>query len=219
MVRIILALLLCWTLSSAALAADATHGAEHGSATAAEHGAAEHGGDHGAAQKLSPIPTVPQAIAPAVTTLVVFALLLAVLGKFAWGPIATGLKAREDKIRKDIADAEAARARSEATLAEYNQRLATAEQQVRELMSKAAADAEKIAANVRMQAQKDSEEIKERATRDIDAARKQAMVEFREYAATVATNAAEQILRRNLNADDQRDLVNRSLDQLQTVKA
>ena len=213
MVRIILALLLSWSLGGAALAADATHGSEHGGT--AEHGAAEHGGSG----KVSPIPTVPEAIAPAVTTLVVFALLLAVLGKFAWGPISSGLKAREDKIRKDIADAEAARARAESTLSEYNQRLATAEQQVRDLMTKAAADAEKIATNVRMQAQKDSEEIKDRASRDIDAARKQAMAEFREYAATVATNAAEQILRRNLNADDQRDLVNRSLDQLQTVQS
>jgi F-type H+-transporting ATPase subunit b len=218
MVRIILALLLSWSLGAATLAADATHDSGHGGT--AEHGAAEHGAsEHGGSGKVSPIPTVPEAIAPAVTTLVVFALLLAVLGKFAWGPISSGLKAREDKIRKDIADAEAARARAESTLSEYNQRLATAEQQVRDLMTKAAADAEKIATNVRMQAQKDSEEIKDRASRDIDAARKQAMAEFREYAATVATNAAEQILRRNLNADDQRDLVNRSLDQLQTVQS
>src|SRR5690606_13117586 len=63
---------------------------------------------------------------PALTTLVVFVLLLIVLGKYAWGPIASGLKAREDKIRKDIADAEAARAKAEATLREYEQRLASA---------------------------------------------------------------------------------------------
>ena len=165
----------------------------------------------------SPITSARDGLITALTTLIIFCGLVAVLGKYAWGPIASGLKAREDKIRKEIKDAEEARARAESTLSEYNQRLATAEQQVRDLIAKAQSDAEKIAANVRMQAQQESEQIKERATREIDAARKQAMVEFREYAATVATSAAEQILRRNLNAEDQRDLVNRSLDQLQTV--
>src|SRR5688500_3481476 len=117
MARIILALLLTMCVAAPAFAADAAHGGEQ--------------------QKLSPVPTAKQAIAPAVTTLIVFALLLAVLGKYAWGPIASGLKAREDKIRRDIADAEAARKRAEETLAQYNQQLATAEQQVRDILAKA----------------------------------------------------------------------------------
>src|SRR5215207_6093312 len=95
MVRILLALVLSVTLAaSIARAADAEHGG-HGGAAAApaeDHGG---GGQGGGGEKLSPIPTPAQAIAPAVTTLIVFALLLAVLGKYAWAPIATGLKARE----------------------------------------------------------------------------------------------------------------------------
>jgi len=152
-----------------------------------------------------------------ITTLIVFGVLLAVLGKYAWGPIATGLKAREDKIRNDIADAEAARKRAAETLEQYNKQLATAEQQVRDILTRAAADAEKIATNVKMQAQQEAEEIKERATKDIDAARKQALADIYAQAAELSTNIAAKILRRNLNADDQRDLVNSSLDQLQTV--
>src|SRR4051812_9568699 len=99
MVRIIFALLLTCSLAGVARAADAGHGDAHGDAHAAAAGG-EHGG--GEAENLSPVPTLPQAIAPAVTTLIVFALLVAVLGKYAWGPIATGLKNREDKIRRDI---------------------------------------------------------------------------------------------------------------------
>lgn len=154
---------------------------------------------------------------PAITTLIIFCLLLAILGKYAWGPIASGLKTREEKIRKDIADAEAARARSEATLAQYNQQLATAESQVRDLLIKAQADAEKIGTNMKMQAQQEAEEIKERATRDIDAARKAALADIYAQAADLSTNIASKILRRNLNADDQRDLVDSSLRQFETV--
>jgi F0F1-type ATP synthase membrane subunit b/b' len=68
-----------------------------------------------------------------------------------------------------------------------------------------------------MQAQKESEEIKERANREIDASKNQALREIYETAANLATSVAEKILRRNLNVDDQRDLVTRSLDQMQEL--
>ena len=42
-------------------------------------------------------------------TIVVFVLLLLTLRKWAWGPILTGLRSREDNIRKALEDAEAAK--------------------------------------------------------------------------------------------------------------
>jgi F-type H+-transporting ATPase subunit b len=154
----------------------------------------------------------------ALTTLIIFIVLVVVLGKFAWGPISSGLIAREEKIRKDIADAEAARARAEATLRDYNQQLATAEDKVREMIARATADGERVAANIRTRAQQEAEEIKERAQRDIDTTKKQAIAEIYEHAANIATQMAEKIIGRTLNAEDQRDLVNRSLEQLETMK-
>jgi F-type H+-transporting ATPase subunit b len=155
----------------------------------------------------------------AIWVIIIFVILLAILYPTAWKNVLAGLKKREERIRKDIADAEAARAKAEATLRQYNEQLAKAEGQVRDLLGKAAADAEKIAAGIRMHAQQEAEEIKERAVKDIDASRKQALAEIYEQAANLSTSIAEKILRRNLNADDQRDLVNESLQQLQTLNA
>ncbi len=188
-------------------------GGEIGNAPAGAHAGAAH---HEEAPQLIRGPEA--GLVTAITTLIIFALLLAVLGKYAWGPIAGGLKQREDKIRKDISDAEAARARAEQTLKEYSARLAAAENEVREMISKATADAERVAAGVRERAQVEADATKDRAIKDIDAAGKQAMAEVYEQTATLATGVAEKILRRNLNADDQRDLVNQSLEQLQTIK-
>ena len=153
-----------------------------------------------------------------ITTLLIFILLMAVLGKFAWGPIVSGLSKREAKIRNDIAEAERQRALSEATLREYNTKLAQAEAQVREMVSKAVADGERAATEIRTRATAEAEESRARAMRDIEAARKQALTEIYERAAELSTSIAEKIIRRNLNADDQRDLVRQSLDQLQTVQ-
>ena len=151
--------------------------------------------------------------------LVIFTVLAIILYRTAWKNVLQGLKAREDRIRKDIADAEAARLKAEATLKEFNQQLATAESKVREILAKGASDAEQLATSIRTRAQQDAESIKERATKDIEAAREQAVTEIHEYTVDLATRVAEKIIRRNLNAEDQRDLVSQSLSELQTAGA
>ena len=189
---------------------------EHNMAVGTEHGAAGTAGGH-REEPTSLLRPINAGLVTSITTFIVFLALVYVLTRYAWGPIASGLKAREDKIRKDIADAEAARARAEATLRDYNTRLSGAEQQIREMLAKATADGEKIANNIRMDAQREAQESKERAQKDIEVARDQAINQLREEAVVLATNIAEKIVRRNLNPNDQRDLLASSLDQLQTV--
>jgi F-type H+-transporting ATPase subunit b len=149
-----------------------------------------------------------------VVTLIVFLALVVILTKFAWGPIAKGLNEREAKIRRDIDEAEAARKAAIAQQAEYATQLAKAGDEVRSILDKAQADAQAAATRIKMQAQQEAEEAKERALRDIDASRRAAVAEIHEQAASLSTAVAEKILRRNLNADDQRELVRQALEQL-----
>ena len=153
----------------------------------------------------------------ALWVVIIFVVLLAVLYPTAWKNVLAGLKKREERIRADIAEAEAVRAKAEATLKEYNAQLAAAEDRVRQLLASATADGEKLATTIRMKAQQEAEEIKERSQRDIEAARDAALKEIYERTAELATSVAEKIIRRSLNAADQQDLVRQSLDQLQTL--
>jgi F-type H+-transporting ATPase subunit b len=156
-------------------------------------------------------------IGSAIWVLAIFLVVAIILYNTAWKNVLVGLKAREDRIRNDIADAEAARVKAEDTLRQYDSRLADAEQKVRDILEKAAIDAEKIGTSIRMKAQEESEEAKERATKEIEAAKQTALTEIYEQTANLATSVAEKIIRRNLNPDDQRDLVNQSLQQLKGV--
>jgi F-type H+-transporting ATPase subunit b len=160
-----------------------------------------------------------QTYVQAVWVMIIFILLLAILYPTAWKNVLGGLKKREEKIRAAIADADAARAKGEATLKEYSAQLATAESQVRELLSKATVEAEKIASTIKMHAQQDAEELKEKAIKEIESSKTAALAEIYEQTAVLATQVAEKILRRNLNADDQRDLVKQSLDELAALHA
>lgn len=152
-----------------------------------------------------------------VWVLIIFLILLAILYPTAWKGVLEGLKKREERIRRDIANAEEARAKAEAALKEYQAQLTTAENKVREMISGAVAQGEKLAAEIRTKGQAEAEQAKDRAMRDIDGARKQAISELYATAADLSTNIASKILRRNLNPDDQQDLVRQSLEQLQSV--
>jgi F-type H+-transporting ATPase subunit b len=153
----------------------------------------------------------------ALWVVIIFLVLLAVLYPTAWKNVLSGLRAREDRIRKDIAEAEAARARAEATLREYNAQLTAAENRVREMLNTATQDGERVATEIRMRAQGEAEEAKKRAMKDIETAKQNALSEIYQRAAELSTSIAEKILRRNINAEDQKDLVKRSLDELQSV--
>ncbi len=148
----------------------------------------------------------------ALWVVIIFVVLLAILYPTAWKQVLAGLKAREERIRRDIADAEAAREKAQAVLKGYNDQLAQAGDKVREMIAAATADGQQIAMRIRMEAQQDAEQIKERAMREIDTARKQAVQDIYAQAAELSTSIAEKILRRSLNVDDQRDLVRSSIE-------
>lgn len=158
-----------------------------------------------------------QTLYAAVWVLIIFIILLAVLYPTAWRNVLAGLKKREERIRNDIAEAEAARAKAENLLKQYNEQLAAAEARAREMIAAATTQGEKLATQIRMTAQQESEEIKERALRDIEAAKVTAVREVREEAGNLSVMIAEKIIRRNLNANDQQDLIREGLEQFQTA--
>ncbi len=166
------------------------------------------------AEKSGLPPTLDQGLMTGIITMIVFLVLVVLLTKFAWGPISKGLAEREAKIRRDIQDAEAARKAALAQQAEYQAQLAKASDEVRAILASAQSDAQAAATRIKMQAQQEAEEAKERALKDIEASRVAAVADIREQAAELSTTIAEKILRRNLNVDDQRDLVRSALDQL-----
>lgn len=179
-------------------------------AQAAAHGAEAHEAGAGLP------PRINEALITAIVQLVVFVGLLLLLTKLAWGPIATGLAAREAKIREDIETAERARREGEAALASYKQQIANADAEVRTKLATAQQDAESISARIKMDAQREIEEMKTRAAREIEETKNAALVEVRQQAATLSTAIAGKILKRNINEADQADLIRSSLEELQT---
>ncbi len=78
----------------------------------------------------------------AIFTVLIFLILLAVLWKFAWGPISAALDLREKKISDNIAAAEQLNQEAKRLLGEYEAKLTAAREEVRGILDEARRDAE-----------------------------------------------------------------------------
>jgi F-type H+-transporting ATPase subunit b len=147
-------------------------------------------------------------------TLIMFGVLLAVLGRYAWGPLLDALDARERHIRDSLQEAERARDEARRLLAEHERKLADVQNEVRAILDEARRDAQHTQQEILKQAQAEAQATRERAKRDIEQARDHALQELFHRAADLATELASRILRRNLNLQDHRDLIQQVLNEL-----
>lgn len=153
-------------------------------------------------------------LSAAVIQLILFVLVIIVLGKFVWPAILKGLQSREDKIRGDLERAEKANADANATLKQYELKLADAQKEANKMIERGRADAQRQASQLKEQAQVEIAAIKRRAESDILAAKQQCIAEIHEQTAALATSVATQILQREIKPDEHEDLVYQSLQQL-----
>ena len=150
----------------------------------------------------------------AVATAIVFVVVLVVLKKYAWGNILQGLQDREDKIRRDLQDAQSAAKDADATLKQYQARLLEAQGEAQQIIDRSRRDAEQIAQQIKDDAQQQMTRMRQRATADVRAAKEQALNEIYDEVAELSTTVAGRILRRQISAADQQQLISESLDQL-----
>jgi len=151
----------------------------------------------------------------AVFTIAVFIVLLVFLGKWAWGPILTGLQKREENIRNSIEETQKAREEADEALAEYKAQLARAQQESKSIIENGRDEALRLAEQLRQKAQQDAQLISTKAERDINAARDQAIKELYEQTTELATEMAAGIIGKTLTPDDHRELLQESLKKLQ----
>ena len=144
---------------------------------------------------------------------VVFLTLLAILTKYAWGPIIKALDAREEGIRKDIANAKQTREKADSLLAEHAKKLDSAQDEVREIIAEAKRDAEHTKSDIITNAQNEARLTQDRAVDEIERAKDQALNELFSNMSTQVATATEQVIGRALTEDDRKKLVGEAVSQ------
>jgi F-type H+-transporting ATPase subunit b len=186
---------------------DDEHDADHASAphddsaghADAGHNAAAHGDEHGDAghhpdTSQPPIEPNRQMAELFVFSLVFFCLYLVVAKKFAWLPLIGGLDAREARVNRALAEAEAARMEATKLLADHQKHLDEVTEEVKAIIAKARTDAEQEKLRIVEEAEAETTAMRDRAIADIYAAREQALTGLDEQIESQVAAATEHVL-------------------------
>jgi F-type H+-transporting ATPase subunit b len=135
----------------------------------------------------------------------IFSLFLLILTKFAWKPILSAVKARDEMIKGSLASA--AKAREDMMrLQSDNEVILRKAREERELILKEARDLrDKLIAEAKDKATVEAEKLVEKARIGIEREKLMALSEIQEQVASLSIKIASKILGENLKQSDQQD--------------
>lgn len=142
---------------------------------------------------------------------------LVVFGLLAWKgypAIKTTMDQRTEKIRGDLATAEAQRTEADQVLAGYNAQLADARQESARILEEARQDAESVRSERIAAIDTEIAEMRQRAAADADQAKAQALADLRGEVTALALGAAERVIEANLDDATNRALIDSYIDQV-----
>lgn len=147
-------------------------------------------------------------------TLITFIILLFVLKKFAWKPILNALSERENLIKESLEKAEIAKNEAEKLIEENKANLDKAEEEGQKIIAQSREYAEKLKAQMLEESSVEAKKKIDKAKIEIERKNQEAFNQMKDQIASIAVEAAEKIIRENLDETKQKNLVNKYLDDL-----
>jgi F-type H+-transporting ATPase subunit b len=152
----------------------------------------------------------------AIWTIITFLVLLYFLGKFAWKPLLRALEARQETIKKSLADAQKAQQELERLNKESAQIIKNAHVEAESIVSKSRSEAEKLGEEVKKKARTDAEAILREAQRQIETETGRALRQIRGEIAEMSVTIASKLIQRNFSTQDNSELIEETLKQMES---
>lgn len=140
--------------------------------------------------------------------LAMFLILMALLKKFAWGPLMGIMKQREEHIANEIKSAEESRVEAKKLLEEQRNLLKDARVQAQEMIENAKKQGEVQREEIISLARAEAEREKETAKIEIEQQKEKAVSAIREQVASLSVMIASKVIEKELSVEDQEKLIN-----------
>lgn len=147
-------------------------------------------------------------VADILYTLFAFILLMALLKKFAFGPLMNVMKEREDHIANEIDTAENNRKEAEKLLAEQREEFKNARGEAQKLIENAKELSKQQEKQIIEAARVEANRLKESALKEIEQEKEQAVAALRDQVASLSVQIATKVIEKELNEQDQAKLIN-----------
>jgi F-type H+-transporting ATPase subunit b len=147
-------------------------------------------------------------------TIVTFLIVLFILKVKAWGPLVEALEKREKQVEDSLKAAEKAIEEAERVSSDYEESIQKAQTEAQQIISEAKTAGERVKLDLETVANKKADEIIEKAKAQIDTERVRVISEIKSVAVEISLEAAEKVIEKNLDSDDNRKLVNQALESI-----
>lgn len=139
--------------------------------------------------------------------LAMFLILLALLRKYAFGPVMNIMKQREEHIANEIGSAELSNQEAKRLVEEQKDLLKQARIESQSLVENAKKIGEKQKEEIVLAGRAESERIKQAAMQEITQEKEQAITALREQVASLSVMIASKVIEKELNEKEQEKLI------------
>lgn len=146
--------------------------------------------------------------------IVTFIILMLLIKHFAWKPVTDMMKKRADKIASDIDNAAKSRENAEKMAAKRQSELQNSHQEAADIVNNAKKSGEAQRTQIVEAAQNDAQALKQRAQEDAKQARRDALNGAKDDVANLSIEIASKLIHKELNADDQKELIDSYIEGL-----
>lgn len=140
-----------------------------------------------------------------------FIVLLALLKKFAWGPLKDVMDKRERDINRDIDDAEQAKLNAQKLEEENKQKLKETQEEVQKILEDAKVQARQQQEQIIHEANVRANGMIETAQSEINSQKERAIADINNQVSELSVLIASKVLRKEISEQDQKALVDKYL--------
>ncbi len=151
--------------------------------------------------------------------LINFAIFLAIMGRLLFRPLGNMARDRHNRIRTELDAASKLRAQAEAKLKEFEERTANVDQEVKSIVAQIEKEAADEKVRIIAAAEAEAQRLKSDAEKQITAELARLRAEIRAEVVDRIVAAAEEIIKKQLNAADQTKLVEAYVTKLEHTEA
>lgn len=147
-------------------------------------------------------------------TLFFFVVLLALLKKFAWGPLMNMMEKREQYVANEIEEAEKSRAEAEKSAKDAAAQLNQVRQEAQQIIEDAKVAGVKQEQDIIESARLEAERIKKQAQADIQNEKEQAIQALQAQVASLSVLVASKVIEKEINAQDQEQFIDQYIKEV-----
>jgi F-type H+-transporting ATPase subunit b len=150
---------------------------------------------------------------------IAFLIILAGLWKFGMPAVRGAMEQRTERIRASLDEAEKAKSDAEALRGDYERQLAEARSEAARIIEEARQQADAVRRDLTQRAEDEAQDLRRRNAEQLEAERARVLGELRGQVAVLAVQAAERVVRANLDTEANRRLVEEYITSLSSVGA